>query len=110
MPSLKELDDERIYHDGLEIKRLHEELEKANRTIDNLFERLNTEVAHHEQRLHEELANANKTIDHLTRAHKVLIERIDQLLAILRRLRAVTIDPTVQLEIDKVLRAWAGLL
>lgn len=81
MPSLKELDDERIYADGLEIKRLHEEL-----------------------------ANANKTIDHLTRAHKVLVERIDRLLAILRRLRAVTIDPTVQLEIDKVLRAWAGLL
>ena len=48
MPSLKELDDERIYHDGLEIKRLREELE-----------------------------NANKTIEHLTRAYKVLRDRLE---------------------------------
>lgn len=47
MPSLKELDDERIYHDGLEIARLREEL-----------------------------VNANKTIEHLTAAHKVLVEKI----------------------------------
>lgn len=62
MPSLKELDDDRIYHDGREIDRLRNELHI---------------VSTEREAFRHELENANKTIEHLTKAHKVLVERLD---------------------------------